>query len=211
MKNGKMSTSGKVSVGLAALLCAVMAVFTGLFVFTMGPEYGIFGVDEVLFDVLSALGSGSSDYEKCVGMMRLAAFGAFLFVGVPCLVGVLRGKNSKKGAFGLMAASFFGAFGAVGNFLILLLYDFDGIVRGALLVMFFVLAVLFVVSQVYAAKNGGGVACFTVGLTAAMVVCMFVVPLFGWLFTLFGDIVWILLAGAMMGGPVARKYYVVVV
>jgi len=205
MKNGNMSASGKLSVALAGLLSGLMAGFTTMLTFTLGAEYGIFGVDEVFLDVLAMLGSGTSDYEKAIGIMQIAAVAAFVVLGVPSLISLVR-----REAVSCAWLSFFGAVGAVADFLILLLYDFDGIVRMVLLILFFVLDILFVVCQNAAAKRGGGMAALLLGLSAALLVSMFLVPIFGWLFTLFGDIVWIVVGACALAGPVYTRYYVVV-
>lgn len=192
----KVTAGGVLSVLLSSVLSLSAIVFVVLLLMTIGPTYGFFDIDDILFDVLSILGSGTTPYETVISIIQLASWSALAVIGVPCLVLLLRKR--KNDGIPRMSNFMFGFISLytvfLFSFLILLLFDFDGFARTILLILFFASAAFIIPFVIRATRKiGASVFLFllfslVVGLTLAMVL----VPITGWLFTVFGDIVWVM-------------------
>lgn len=212
-----MKTGGVFAIALCVLLCLGLAVFEGLLLVTLGPEYGIFDVEDVLFDVLAAFANGGTEYENTMSVLQITGFAFLVILGGSMLAILLCSNRRKciKNLGGLIGGSCLLWTVTLLSFLLLLLFDFGGFTRGAFLFLLFVLLVITVVFTVAAAKRiaGKAAAVLLLGLAVGFFAAVILAGLIGGLLTVFGDLVFLIVLLAVLAGTggSSRRIYVIVV
>ena len=183
---------------LAVLILILVNFMSG------GYSEGLFDIEDVLFDGFSSL-ANKSDYELVMEAGRTYSFLIMLVIGGILLAVLLRSKARKD-----LPGSLWSRMGVqiVTNTLflffsmLLFLYSFHGITRCTLYVAMMVCAVLYLYATVKLSVRVGVTALLIhlIAFLAAFWLTWLLVPLFGGLYAVFGDIVSFLVILCLLGG-----------
>lgn len=199
---------------LAQIFVLVGPLITQLVV--NGPNFGMFDFDDIVFDFLKSFGNRATDYEIALRQLqRTALRGLLLLIPIFLITHFSAKKNVLKESIVLdLCVSVGCQFFLLSPLFLLTMYNFTGFTRTLALIVFFLSAVITLISMFFSCRHLGGFA-FLVqlgGIIIGFLLTVYLTPLIGVGTVIFGDLFLIfslILMGAGSGSCSVITVYIV--
>lgn len=213
----KFTPVGTFSACLSLIPLLAVVAFVTMMLVTVGENFGLFDFDDVAFDFFEALSGKQTPYEKTMGTIQYSSLAGIFLVCIPMaiILHIAGNKNKYNTEYSFLMYLLPGLqFAFLLSLFLLTFFDFSGIARTAMLITFYLSAVMLGVLLFPISKHFGG---YTIVLqlmtfAIAFLLMAYIGPVCGWGLTIFGDLFWIfLLCLIMAGGGGSVFVYVVVI
>ena len=213
----KFTPVGILSACLSLLPLLAVVAFVTMMLATVGENFGLFDFDDVAFDFFKALSGKRTPYEKTMGTIQHSSLAGIFLVCIPMaiILFVAGNKNKYNTEYSFLMYLLPGLqFSLLLSLFLLTFFDFVGIARTVMLILFYLSAVMLGIAMFPISKHFGGytIVLQLMTLAIAFVLMAYIGPFFGWGLTIFGDLFWIFLFCLIMaGGGGSIVVYVVVI
>ncbi len=206
MEKTKWSASKGIALSITVGIVLILAGIVLFNILSHGYDYGKYTESELptdLFDFFEALSGRRSEYKKEIMSLQYKAIICAVVACIPC--GILLLKASKRAELNVGLLTFGSTLTGVlllTCLLVVSLYSFSGSPRIAIVVLFFLAAILMAVFMGKASMRLGlyALPLLIFALALGFGIAIFVAQIVGLAAVVFQDLIWILLLMLLFGG-----------
>lgn len=207
----------KLGFGAVVSILATVLLFAGLVfpilyhLFTEGAEFGRWAENDIVRDFNTVLSGRKSEYQKFMGTMQIVGLVIAFFLCLPGYL-IMHTKDKAERTKGWLMPGIICSALLLTCWLLLLLFDFVGTPRTVVLVLFFILALLWVAVMILAAikAKGFGILLTLLSLALGFLVASYLAAFVGAAAVIFGDLFWVIFGLVALFGGGGCSYIMIV-